>query len=190
MHKRGRESRRRAHRRWRSVGGAGFWRGAKLGRPVARSPVGDDAPAVAQRREVAEAVQTGLAELRAASNCSGGAPMPANRGRTGGELGSMASARGGSGFARPAAVLRRRAGRVGTRLGAFYRGGSLGVHGTDAEEKGAAARRKPCPPWTLGSWDLGPDGLSRAGSWPGRRVGILGWGGPGCGGLKSTGTES
>jgi hypothetical protein len=78
------------------VGGAGFRRAAKLGRPAARSPGGDGDPAVARRREVAEAVQTGLAELRAASVCSGGAPMPANRGRTGGELGSMASARGGA----------------------------------------------------------------------------------------------
>jgi hypothetical protein len=58
--------------------------------------------------------------------------------------------RGGSGFARPAAVLSRRAGRAGARLGAFYRGRSLGVHGTDAEEKGRRRRRKPCPPWTLG----------------------------------------
>jgi hypothetical protein len=32
--------------------------------------------------------------------------------------------------------------------------------------------------------DLGPDGLSWAGLWPGRRVGVLGWSGPGCGLLK------
>jgi hypothetical protein len=57
-----------------------FSKRTKLGRPAARSPGRDGAPAVARRREVAEAVQAGLAELRAAPVCSGGAPMPANRG--------------------------------------------------------------------------------------------------------------
>jgi hypothetical protein len=160
------------------VGGAGFRRGPKLGRPAARSPGRDGAPAVARRREVAEAVQPGLAELRAAPICSHAGESRTNP-RRAWLHGVGTRRRGGSDFTRLAAVLRRRAGRAGARLSAFYRGGSLGVHGTDAEEKvgGSGASRVLHGHW--GSWGSGPRWAFAGGL----VLGPAGWGA----GLERTG---
>jgi hypothetical protein len=67
-----------------------LWSSARTGGGGGLSPRTGSAPAVGSRREAADAVRTDLAELRAASVCSGCAPMRRIEAGSDDELGASA----------------------------------------------------------------------------------------------------